>query len=137
MPKIVKPVYVDDYTDKPIEDESTVNVVWIRIVKKNADGEPGEGIESTEYELYLADTSVDALDKALKPFVDQAEIRLPSAPAQKSAYMRNKEAGIIREWWTALSADERKSLELPDPPESGKGKMPDSVTTAYEKTHAK
>lgn len=131
MPKIVKPLYVDDFTGKPIEDESAVNVVYVRVVRKHADADAEDGMshESIEHELYLATTSVEALDKALKPFVDGAEVKSPEKPAVKSAYMRNKEAGMIREWWAALSDDERKTLGLPEP--ADKGRMPDEVTAAY------
>lgn len=139
MPKIVKPQFVDDFTGKPLEDESAVNVVCVRVVKKHADADAEDGmrVESIEHELYLSDTSVAALDKALTPFVDGAEVVAPMSPVKSaSRYARNKETSVMREWWVALTEDERKSLDLPEPPPSGKGKLADGVAEAYEKTHA-
>lgn len=121
MPKQTITQYVDDYSGDVIAEADALDVVL--------------KLDSETWPLVLSADSRAALVEAITPFIKGIQPKTAGVRGA-SATASGATGPEVRAWWVALTPEQRTSLELPEPPVSGRGKIPESVTDAYHAAHA-
>lgn len=123
MPKQTVVQYIDDYSGDVIAESDALDVTL--------------KLDSETWQLVLSAKSRGALVEALAPFTKGIEPKHAGSRATSTTGSGGTaETGpVVRAWWVSLTPEQRTELALPEPPASGRGKIPESVTEAYHTAH--
>lgn len=142
MGKNVVTQFIDDKTGDVLTDEGAVNLTLTIQIKRPDARAGGRG-----WDLWLGPDTEAELWAALQPFTataDEITVRTPGRPRAgtgEHATITAASTEDVRAWWESLTVGQLRELgsdgkPLPNPPESRKGRVPDSVQVAYVKAHA-